>query len=61
MDAFWGPEFSRANLGTDQVGQFDVYNIRIDDVLTFLIDNRDPQQIVVRAADLQFNGSDDYK
>ena len=57
MDAFWGPEFSRANLGTDQVGQFDVYNIRIDDVLTFQVDNRAPQQIVVRDADLQINGA----
>ena len=57
MDAFWGPEFSRANLGTDQVNQFDTYDIRIDDLLTFQVDNRTPQQIVIREADLQINGA----
>ena len=57
MDAFWGPEFSRANIGTDQVGQFDVYGFRSGDVLTFQIDNRDPQQIVIRDEDLQIQGA----
>ena len=57
MDAFWGPEFSRANLGTDQVEQFDTYDIKIDDLLTFQVDNRAPQQIVIREADLRINGA----
>ena len=57
MDAFWGPEFSRANIGTDQVNQFDVYELRSGDVLTFQIDNRDPQQIVIRDEDLQNQGA----
>ena len=56
MDAFWGPEFSRANLGTDQVNMFDVFDIRTGDVLTFQVDNRDPQQVVVRDDDLQNQG-----
>ena len=57
MDAFWGPEFSRANLGTDQVNQFDVFNLRIGDILNFQVDTRTQQSIVVRDTDLQIDGA----
>ena len=57
MDAFWGPEFSRANIGTDQVGMFDTFGLESGDILTFQVDNRDPQQIVIRDADLITQGA----
>ena len=57
MDAFWGPEFSRANIGTDQVGIFDTFDLRTNDVLSFQVDTRTLQTVVVRATDLQNQGA----
>ena len=47
MDAFWGPEFSRSNLETLNTTT-SLFDLRLRDTLTFQVDNRDSQSIVIR-------------
>ena len=49
MDAFWGPEFSRANIETIDT---DVFDIRTGDELRFTVDNGNIQTIVIRDGDV---------
>ena len=62
MDAFYGPEFSRANLITTSNAPFAVFNLvnpvnSIQDTLTFTVDDGTPQSILVRTDDLASSGA----
>ena len=63
MDAFYGPEFSRANLITLNPSPFDLQfsissaNPQIQDTLQFAIDNNEAQSIVIRSDDVTISGS----
>lgn len=50
MDAFWGTEFTRANISTEDQGTgVTTFDIAIGDTLSFNIDNRTIQNIPIRA------------
>ena len=55
MDAFWGPEFSRANIDTSDVDS--TYDLIIGDELRFAIDNGNTQIIVVQDGDIENQGA----
>ena len=61
MDAFYGPEFSRANLITTVTAPFDlrVFSnnlVTIQDTLTFTVDDGSAQSVIVRSSDLSTSG-----
>ena len=47
MDAFWGPEFSRANIETVNTN-ISTFDLQLGDTLTFKVDSREAQSIVIR-------------
>lgn len=49
MDAFWGTEFTRANISTEDQGGSVTFDISVGDTLSFNIDNRDTQNIPIRS------------
>ena len=63
MDAFYGPEFSRANLITLDTATFDIRfsvstaNPQIQDTLAFSVDDNDSQSLVIRSDDLVTSGA----
>ena len=63
MDAFYGPEFSRANLITLDTATFDIrFSVstadpQIQDTLTFSVDGKDVQSLVIRNDDLVNSGA----